>query len=1462
MTNFIRTSRMTNFHRNTNSDKRSTRVTQHAKAPSAGSTQATGSSRSLLRRALATRGALGGSEGSGAPASRRARSTLAALALAIAAFALTAAPAGAAPTVKTPVVSDVSYTTAHVASEVDPQGQFVFVSYAFQFSTNGIDWTNNATGFFSQKEILNAELTGLDAGTHYFVRLAATQGFGGVTNPPEVVSAGPNPEFTTLTADPPTIPGAVAASDVFSTSATATAEVRRPANSDDVECHFEYVSDEDFTATGFAGATARDCAQGPIGAADAETDKEVTAALGCPNPVLEGPQGRCLKPGTAYHLRLVAENAAPGVVTKDAATTFTTAPEVTSAPTVIATEDATDVGKRTAKASGEIQRPAGDDPALDTSCRFEYVTDADFTATGFAGAGIANCVEAPPEDPLTSTETDPTAVSAELSGLTPDTTYHFRLTAENGAGTDTKEAAGTFTTLPVIPPTLTLDPITDIGYSGAHWTGTADPGNQGMAWGVQWAIDPDTEGWTGSAAEEAALDEGSVSGTVPSLNGNRADLKPGTTYKVRLEGFDLEEFSTHYSETREFTTKGTSTPPSATLDPITVFTGNTAHFSGAVGANAPGGPLDEEGKAAYRTDWQIECVPECKDVNGNPIAGTVEAEEGAEAISADAKRLEPNTDYEVKLVARNVLGTVESVRTFHTSKAPPTVKQAPGAADGKAGYTLQGVVNPNNETVTGCEFKWGPNAPAYAFSAPCSPLPGGGSKPVTVEAPLTGLNPGVTYHALLVVRYGAGLEVDSGDDQEFVATLDPADNCPNEQRRQENNSLALPECRAYEMVTPPGKEGFGAGLNSFDGGERVMYQTKAGNIAKSGQNGLTRNFYVTARSATGWETIPNLNGPTGSIYDTPNNFDPFGTSGGAAPVQYSSDLLSSVWFANKAGSAEENYALRRPDGSFTLLAKREVNGGGMGIYQIGGWSDDLSHLFITSNVLPTGFAPTNWGPGVYEFLGTGNEQPPRRVDVDNSGNPITTCTWGSGSSAQLEFNSGDGRVAVSRVAGGCGGANPPATGLWARIDGTTSVNIAASQCDRTVGDPGGACNDPIGSGACINGPSSEEGPGCRGLQFRGAASDGSRVFFSTAQQLVDADTDEANDLYACDIPSGTPAPAGDANPCSVLRQVSAGDLTGAAVESVGTTSANGATVLFTAKGVVADNEDALGAEALAGDHNLYAWRTDAAHPAGQTTFVGRLESNSVGGQSTPDGRYLVFTTASQLVDTDTDNAHDLYRYDVEAGDLSRVSTNVLGVAGNGNGFDAVISSLRDSQNRLVQGSHPSVSDDGQKIVFTTTEALSPADGNGEPDLYLWTPARVSLISTGAVGAGIGGEGGEPLGYVSPSGQDIYFNTPGALSPTDGDDNVDVYDARIAGGFSFASKPSCAGEACQTATTPTLVKRAPSSSQPGPGNPSPPKPCPKGKVRKHGKCVKKASKKHHKSSHKKSKRASSNRGGVK
>ena len=96
-----------------------------------------------------------------------------------------------------------------------------------------------------------------------------------------------------------------------------------------------------------------------------------------------------------------------------------------------------------------------------------------------------------------------------------------------------------------------------------------------------------------------------------------------------------------------------------------------------------------------------------------------------------------------------------------------------------------------------------------------------------------------------------------------------------------------------------------------------------------------------------------------------------------------------------------------------------------------------------------------------------------------------------------------------------------------------------------------------------------------------------------------------------------------------------------------------------------------------------------------------------------------------MVETDTDNSIDIYRYDALKGEMTRVSVDTAGVGGNTDFSDAEL------------GFRNAISNNGQQIVFTTNEALSPEDGNGGPDAYLWQDGHTSLISTGAVGGGAG-----------------------------------------------------------------------------------------------------------------------------
>jgi len=590
-----------------------------------------------------------------------------------------------------------------------------------------------------------------------------------------------------------------------------------------------------------------------------------------------------------------------------------------------------------------------------------------------------------------------------------------------------------------------------------------------------------------------------------------------------------------------------------------------------------------------------------------------------------------------------------------------------------------------------------------------------------------------------------------------------ADGCPNEQLRSENNSTRLPECRAYEMVTPLYKEGFPIfpGATSFNDEGAVAY-TSIGNFAGGG-TGLVPNQYVARRSSAGWATTSLV--PSPAIYEQ-LHYSP--TEG------LSTDFRSSLFIARRGEAPADDgwfYYLRGPDGSMTRVGlgeDKDLPGINSPHPYTEGTSPDLTHVVFAHGL--RGGSAAN--AALYEFVGTGNEGPPLPVSVANNGQQI-------GGEPCLAGISTDGRVIVF----GCA-----SNGVWARVGGSATVAVSGSECTRASGDPGGACN------ALVAAP-----------QFVGMASDGSRVYFTSTQQLVNGDTDQTNDLYECAIPPGAPAPVGTANPCSSLTEVS-GNVTGANVERVVSVSKDGSRVYFIAKGALAANLGTNDAAPVAGDDNLYVWQKDAAHPAGRRTFVAKLESGMGQAQSTADGRYLVFTTASRLLPSDTDEAPDVYRYDAQTGGLLRLSTDTSGTGGSEPGFEATIAGGR------------AMTADASTVVFETAEALSPADTDGITDVYEWHEGQVSLISDGGVTEQHGIVEGA-IG-ITPSGQDIFFMTYQPLTSGDSGTEGDLYDARVDGGFPASTPAPCSGEACQGSSPPQPQPPGTSASAAfnGPGSP--------------------------------------------
>ncbi len=603
-----------------------------------------------------------------------------------------------------------------------------------------------------------------------------------------------------------------------------------------------------------------------------------------------------------------------------------------------------------------------------------------------------------------------------------------------------------------------------------------------------------------------------------------------------------------------------------------------------------------------------------------------------------------------------------------------------------------------------------------------------------------------------------------------------AEDCPNAGLRAANNSTRLPECRAYEMVTPLYKEGFIALPEAFTDQGVVAYES-IGSFAGN-TSGKAGNRYHATRTAQGWATTA-LSAPE-DTYRTEET------------VGQSTDLRSSLWLMFRRDEPTESpfatvFYLRGPDGVFTRVGDGALEGQSVAV---AGVSSDLSHVIFNHGGGSANLA------ALYE-LTPGS---PRPVSVDNTGAPTPGQTCPASTSA-------DGRVIV--FTSGC-----PAGGfqLFARVAATTTVAVSGSECTRTSGDPGGACNAP----ALAN--------------FAATSSDGSRVYFTTTQQLLNSDTDQTNDLYECKIPPGTPAPVGSANPCASLSEISSA-ASGADVQYLVSASEDGSRVYFVAHGVLAANLGANDLQAIAGANNLYVWEKDAAHPAGKTTFIAGLENNGAGGKTTAGGQYLVFSTAARPLASDTDEAQDIYRYDAETGALLRLSTDTDGSGGNEPGFEA---SLRGK----------AMTPDADTVIFETAEALSPADTDGVADVYEWHEGQVSLISKG---------GGTPIGITS-SGKDIFFLTSQALTAGDSGTEADIYDARVQGGFPVATPTPCSAEACQgtLALQPQPPGASASAAFNGPGSPvagetppANPKPKPLTQAQKRAKALKACKSKHNK-----------------
>ncbi len=657
-------------------------------------------------------------------------------------------------------------------------------------------------------------------------------------------------------------------------------------------------------------------------------------------------------------------------------------------------------------------------------------------------------------------------------------------------------------------------------------------------------------------------------------------------------------------------------------------------------------------------------------------------------------------------------------------------------------------------------------------------------------------------------------------------------------------------------------------LQASTDGNAIVYEATP--LSPSG-GAAVENEYIARRTPDGWQNVnltpsrlTSRGGAGGKGYKA---FDP-GLGRGlmqqglpslttAAPIEYPNFYLQPTGAPSTLGSLLINEPPNRLPGE----------GAGSLDLAYAGASADLTRVFFKANdalTEATPFAPEAAGGALGEANLYEWENGQLRLVNVGPGNAETFpgATFGS-TAALTDAISADG----SHV-------------FWTTAAGQLYVRIAAQET-RKVEDPGAfvvgsangskallndGCLYDIEIGGCevlTTGQGGLDLGGFKGLL--GHSKDLSRLYFVTGPtegtgdltsgSTTVGDVHTSGSFRIGQTIEGEGIPAG-----TIVIAVGSGTL-----QFSGAPTKTTADAKLAAQGLLAGGEpNSAGATATVRGLNLYSWSN------GSSSFVATLEpkdtANWQAAEASPSGNWFVFLSRVPLTGYDSTGpcesklgetfqvpCPEAFIYNSASGSLQCASCNPTGTSPLGG---TVLRELESATPANSPSYQPRFLIDSGRLYFDTQDSLTPADTNaGAEDVYQFEPNGVgTCVSEGGCVSLIsaGREAGDSnFIAMDPSGNNVFFTTRDRLVPTDKDELIDLYDARVGGGIaSEAVSPPrpCLGEACQPAQ-PAGTESQPNSSSPTEGNVKSTK-CKKGKVKRHGHCVKKG--KHKKGKHKKHK----------
>lgn len=676
-------------------------------------------------------------------------------------------------------------------------------------------------------------------------------------------------------------------------------------------------------------------------------------------------------------------------------------------------------------------------------------------------------------------------------------------------------------------------------------------------------------------------------------------------------------------------------------------------------------------------------------------------------------------------------------------------------------------------------------------------LPAAGSG-IEVAANAEGLQPQTAYRFRVIAENSLGKDEAEGSFSTYP--LEEPQSCPNDAVRTGLSAL-LPDCRAYELVTPAdtnARAPLGAGFvgmlfatrEASPKGDRVSFHTEGGTIPGfEGTGSLQGDQYLASRGPSGWTTASA--GPNGGEATAP-------ALGSTSP-----DQGFFLWEATGAGSAviggKSTSYVRYPEGHSALVGRgseatdtqaqgKLISAGGTHIVFVS--TQESGHTAV--QLEPD--APPNGTQAIYD-------RTPDEVTHVVSLLPGDE-TPAAGEDATYEGASADGRDIAFSIKGT----------LYLRHDDATTYEVAKE------------------------------------ATFAGVAEGGGRVFYL-----------KGGNLFAFDVATQETIPfssSGDVTPVNVAAGGTAAYFVSPSV--LGGENPNQEEPVKGEENLYLSREGVVSFVGTVTARDVKGELGETEQIDGLGLWISAVEQGKPGkdpSRTNPDGGVLLFSSRAKLDGYDPEGQPEIYRYDVAAPSLECISCNPTGApASGGASLQPIQQSLGQPQPFTTHAFVENLRPDGARAFFQSTEPLVARDTDHRQDVYEWEEQGVGGCTRPGGCVFLVSSGQSPrdnyLYAVSETGDDVFFTSTDLLVGADKDATSSIYDARVGGGFAepgpCQGNGCCQGEGCRPALGGAPPLLGPESGVHSPSVPA--QRCPKGKrkVTKNGKtsCVKKK-KKHHK-----------------